>query len=64
MQYNQDENYYICVAGKKLLFKGTTTRKSKSIVNIYECESCLNCEYKNKCKKAKNNSNYMFLKNF
>ena len=59
MQYNEEDDYYICAAGKKLLPKGSTTRKSKSnfksIVNIYECESCLGCEYKNKCTKAKNN---------
>lgn len=59
MQYNQEDDYYICAAGKKLLPKGSTTRKSKSnfksIVNIYECESCLGCKYKNKCTKVKNN---------
>lgn len=58
MQYNQEDDYYICAAGKKLLPKGSTTRKSKlnfkSIVNIYECKSCLGCKYKNKCTKAKN----------
>lgn len=59
MQYNQEDDYYICAAGKKLLHKGSTTRKSKSnfksIVNIYEWESCSGGEYKNKCTKAKNN---------
>ena len=38
MQYNAEDDYYICAAGKKLLPKGSTTRKSKSnfksIVNI------------------------------
>ena len=58
MKYNKDEDYYICAAGKKLLPKGTITKKSKSnfksLVTIYECESCLGCEYKSKCTKAKN----------
>ena len=68
MQYNQEDDYYICAAGKKLLPKGSTTRKSKSnfksIVNIYECESCLGCEYKNKCTKAKNNRQLHVPKEF
>ena len=68
MQYNAEDDYYICAAGKKLLPKGSTTRKSKSnfksIVNIYECESCLGCEYKNKCTKAKNNRQLHVPKEF
>ena len=68
MHYNQEDDYYICAAGKKLLPKGFTTRKSKSnfksIVNIYECESCLGCEYKNKCTKAKNNRQLHVPKEF
>lgn len=68
MQYNQEDDYYICAAGKKLLPKGSTTRKSKSnfksIVSIYECESCLGCEYKNKCTKAKNNRQLHVPKEF
>lgn len=28
--YNQEDDYYICIASKKLLPKGLTTRKSKS----------------------------------
>lgn len=53
MQYN----YYICAASKRPLPKGITTRKSKSnfksIINIYEYESFLGCEYKDKCTKTK-----------
>ena len=68
MHYNQEDDYYICAAGKKLLPKGSTTRKSKSnfksIVRIYECESCLGCEYKNKCTKAKNNRQLHVPKEF
>ena len=68
MKYNEEDDYYVCAAGKKLLPKGSTTRKSKSnfksIVNIYECESCLGCEYKNKCTKAKNNRQLHVPKEF
>lgn len=68
MKYNKDGDYYICATGRKLLFKGTTTKKSKSnfksTVSIYECESCLNCEYKSKCTKAKNNKQLYVPKEF
>lgn len=68
MQYKQEDDYYICAADKKLLPKGSTTRKSKSnfksIINIYECESCLGCDYKNKCTKAKKNRQLYVPKEF
>lgn len=68
MQFNKEDNYYICAAGRKLLFKGTTVKKTKSnykyIVHIYESESCLDCEYKSKCTKAKGNRQVHVAKNF
>ena len=68
MQYNEEEDYYICAAGKKLFNKGTRNKTSKSnfksIVHIYESESCLGCEYKSKCTKAKGNKLLYVSKNF
>lgn len=68
MQYNQGDDYYICAASKKLLPKAFTTRKLKSnfksIVNIQEYESCLVCEHKNKCTKAKNTRQLHVSKEF
>lgn len=68
MTYDQENDYYICAAGKKLLVKGTTTRTSKSgykaTITIYECESCKGCEYKNKCTKAKDNKHLHVSKKF
>ena len=68
MNYYEDGDYYVCAAGRKLLFKGTTTKKSKSnfksIVSIYECESCLGCAYKSNCTKAKNNKQLYISKEF
>ena len=68
MQYNEEEDYYICAAGKKLFNKGTRTKTSKSnfksVVHIYESESCLGCEHKSKCTKAKGNKQLYVSKNF
>ena len=59
MEYNKEEDTYTCFNNKILRMMNTTTRTSKSgykaIVNIYECESCANCELKEKCTKAKGN---------
>lgn len=68
MSYNEEANYYICAAGKKLLYKGLRKKKSKSgyesEISIYECEDCSNCEYKTKCTKAKKNKQLHVAKNF
>ncbi|MCE5221961.1 MAG: IS1182 family transposase [Clostridium sp.] len=68
MQYNKDDDYYVCAAGKKLLLKGIRIRKSKSgfesKITIYECESCLECKYKSKCTKAKGNKQLHVAKDF
>ena len=68
MQYNEAEDYYICATGKKLFNKGTRNKTSKSnfksMVHIYESESCLGWEYKSKCTKAKGNQLLYVSKNF
>lgn len=68
MSYRQDEDFYICAAGRKLSSIGTTSKKSKSgfksIITIYECEDCSECEYKNKCTKAKGNKQLHISKDF
>lgn len=68
MTYNQDEDSYICAAGRKLNVIGTKNKKSKSgfisVVTIYECENCSGCEYKNKCTKAKGNKQLNVSKEF
>lgn len=59
MNYNQDKDEYTCFNKRILKFIRTKTRKSKSgyesLVRIYECENCTDCEYKSKCTKAKGN---------
>ena len=68
MAYNIEEDYYICAYGKKLVpvsskFK-TSKSGYKSIVTIYESESCDKCPYKNKCTKAKGNKRLHVSKDF
>lgn len=68
MTYLEDEDSYICAAGKKLLFKGTTHKKSKSgflsVKYIYQCEDCTGCAIKEKCTKAKGNKQIHVAKEF
>ncbi len=68
MTYNQDEDFYICAFGKKLVPVGTKERQSKSgfvsKVTIYECFECDACPYKDKCTKAKGNRRLYVSKNF
>ena len=68
MTYLEDDDQYICAAGKKLLFKGTSNKKSKSgfvsVKRIYQCEECEGCALKEKCTKAKGNKQIYVAKNF
>lgn len=68
MTYIEDEDSYICAAGKKLLFKGTAHKKSKSgflsVKYIYQCEDCTDCAIKEKCTKPKGNKQIHIAKEF
>ncbi|MGL5514281.1 MAG: IS1182 family transposase [Sporomusa sp.] len=59
MFYEMQTDTYTCPAGRKFLRTGTKTRTSKSgfaaTLAIYECESCVDCEVKALCTKAKGN---------
>lgn len=58
MDYNEDEDYYICKNGKRLTANKVLKRKSKTGYEgektIYTCEDCSNCSYKSNCIKANN----------
>ncbi len=58
MEYNQDEDYYICKNGRCLKVCNTITRKSKtgysSVKTIYSCKDCTGCPYKSQCIKGNN----------
>ena len=68
MEYNSEEDYYICHNGKKLLPIETRKRKSKngyeSIKTVYQCESCMGCPYKDKCTKSKYDKRIYVSKKF
>lgn len=58
MEYNKEEDYYICKNGKKLNASKVIKRKSKtgyeSEKTIYTSEDCSNCPYKRSCIKGNN----------
>lgn len=58
MDYNKEEDMYLCQNGKKLSVKKTIYRTSKtgyrSEKTIYRCEDCTGCPYKEKCIKGNN----------
>ena len=68
MTYVESDDQYICAAGKRLIFKGTSNKKSKSgfisVKRIYQCESCEGCALKDKCTKAKGNKQIYVANNF
>ena len=57
--YNQEGNFFVCPAGKKLLLskKNTevTKRGFKYETYTYVCEDCSGCPLREKCTKAKEN---------
>lgn len=58
MDYNEEEDYYICKNGKKLTVTKVFKRKSKtgyeSEKTVYTCEDCSGCAYKSSCIKGNN----------
>lgn len=58
MDYDADNDLYICQNGKKLKSQGIKLKRSKtgyeSEKTIYVCENCSNCTYKSKCIKGNN----------
>lgn len=68
MLYDENENCYICAAGRKLVPSSSRTRRSKSGFLrhslVYECLDCTDCNYKDKCSKSKYNKRIEVPKNF
>lgn len=58
MNYDSENDFFICRNGKKLKAEGVKLRKSKtgyeSEKTIYSCEDCSNCNYKSKCIRGNN----------
>lgn len=55
INYNSEDDYYICKNNKKLYASNTKIRKSKtgykSEITYYTCEDCSYCEFKRSCIK-------------
>ena len=58
MNYNEQEDFYICQNNKKLKVDSIKVKKSKtgykSEKTVYICEDCSNCSYKSSCIKGNN----------
>ena len=58
MEYDAEKDEYICTNGKRLrpLFDRHSKNRNGyvSTVTIYECESCMDCPYKERCIHGKN----------
>lgn len=68
MIYHAETDEYTCHNNKQLRPIGITHRTSvtgyRSVVTIYECESCEACPVKEKCTRAKGNRRLQVSKNF
>ena len=68
MEYDSENDEYICALGRRLKKIGLIKRTSKSgyisQVTKYECENCEGCSVKNKCTKAKGNKQIQVSKKF
>ena len=58
MDYDEENDSYICKNGKQLSFTHLRRSKSKtgyvSVKNIYQCKECKDCPYKKECIKGNN----------
>lgn len=61
MKYHEEEDYYECANGKKLLRGKDTYRVRKSgfkeTIRVYKCEECNNCPYQKQCNKYSKKEN-------
>lgn len=68
MAYEETANTYTCHAGKKLNPIYVKKQKSKNgyqaDITVYECETCTDCMYKEKCTRSKGNKKLYVSKNF
>jgi len=68
MEYNQELDEYTCPNNKKIKAIGVKVRKSKSgyktNITVYECENCIDCQYKTSCTKSQGNRRLEVSKHF
>ena len=57
MRYDEEENCYLCAAGRKLVFRRESTQRNRQghfpTTAYYRCESCVGCPCREVCCKAK-----------
>jgi len=53
MEYNADEDFYVCANGKKIIVSGERKQKTKTGYETwktqYSCENCSHCTLKTQC---------------
>ena len=58
MQYNEQEDCYICAEGRTLHFRRENTQLDRQgrfkTMAFYRCENCTDCQHRAECCKAKN----------
>jgi transposase len=52
-KYNEQDDFYTCAQGKKLILHAKNVKHSGSTYNTYKCHDCLGCAIRNKCTKSK-----------
>ena len=58
MEYNAEDDCYICKNNRKLIVSGQKKTKTKTgyqtVKTVYTCESCCGCGYRSRCIKGNN----------
>lgn len=51
--YDEQNDFYICIQGKKLTLHAKNVKHSGAVYNIYKCYECDGCPTRDKCTKSK-----------
>ena len=57
MRYLEDEDCFVCAAGRKLRFYRSCSQESNGVVttyNYYQCDQCTGCPVRKQCTKSQN----------
>ena len=57
MRYLEDEDCFVCAAGRKLRFYRSCSQESNGVVttyNYYQCDQCTGCPVRKQCTKSRN----------
>ena len=63
MTYDPEQDHYICINGKKIVWKYDRKEKTATgyqrTTSVYECSECAGYPYKTKCIKGNNSKTPM-----